>query len=49
MLGAVTTGAHQLTVSVPPSPGELSHIGKRDWDTGVALIETCMDTYDTAT
>ena len=49
MLGAVTSGAHTLPVSVPPRPGQLTATGKRDWHTGVELIETCMRTHDTAT
>ena len=49
MLGAVTSGAHALPVSVPPRPGQLTATGKRDWNTGVELVETCMRTHDTAT
>ncbi|TFL06569.1 glycoside hydrolase [Pterulicium gracile] len=49
MLGAVTTGAHNGSVSVPPRMSELTEQGQRDWNTGVALVQTCMDTHDTAT
>ncbi|EJF67382.1 glycoside hydrolase [Dichomitus squalens LYAD-421 SS1] len=49
MLGAVTSGAQSLPVSVPPRPSQLTSTGKRDWQTGVDLIETCMRTHDTAT
>ncbi|TFK23715.1 glycoside hydrolase family 47 protein [Coprinopsis marcescibilis] len=49
MLGAVTAGALIDNVSVPPHSSELSETGKRDWTVGYELIETCMDTYDTAT
>ncbi|KAJ7128796.1 glycoside hydrolase family 47 protein [Mycena crocata] len=49
MLGATTAGALQpQAVSVPPTPEELSAVGQRDWTTGVNLIETCVDTYRTA-
>ncbi|KAJ7611556.1 glycoside hydrolase [Mycena polygramma] len=50
MLGATTAGAfspHQEPVSVPPKKSQLSDVGQRDWTTGVALIETCVDTYRT--
>ena len=49
MLGAVTSGASARQVSVPPRAAELAPAGKRDWQTGVELIETCMATHDTAT
>lgn len=49
MLGAVTSGAQTFPVSIPPRPGQLTATGKRDWQTGVELIETCMRTHDTAT
>lgn len=49
MLGATRTGALVHPVSVPPKPEELSEKGKRDWKTGVELIQTCMHTHDTAT
>lgn len=49
MLGATTAGAIAQPVSVPPTPEELSPVGQRDWTTGVNLIETCVDTYRTAT
>ncbi|KAF7338966.1 Glycoside hydrolase family 47 protein [Mycena venus] len=49
MLGATTTGAlFPSSVSVPPKKEELSEVGQRDWTTGVNLIETCVDTYRTA-
>ncbi|KAJ7164360.1 glycoside hydrolase family 47 protein [Mycena filopes] len=48
MLGATTAGARLRPVSVPPRVEELSPVGQRDWTTGVALIETCVDTYRTA-
>ncbi|KAJ7691366.1 glycoside hydrolase [Mycena rosella] len=47
MLGATTAGA--LTPpSVPPTSAELTPAGRRDWTTGIRLIETCVDTYRTA-
>ncbi|KAG2004374.1 mannosyl-oligosaccharide 1,2-alpha-mannosidase [Coprinopsis cinerea AmutBmut pab1-1] len=49
MLGAVTTGSFVDNVSIPPRDSELTDVGKRDWLTGYELIETCMDTYDSAT
>ncbi|KAF8972460.1 glycoside hydrolase family 47 protein [Flammula alnicola] len=49
MLGATTTGAAGSSVSVPPRPSELTSAGQRDWKLGYELIETCMDTYTTAT
>jgi hypothetical protein len=49
MLGATRTGSLVHPVSVPPKPEELSEKGKRDWKTGVELIQTCMHTHDTAT
>lgn len=49
MLGATTSGARSNSVSVPPLPEELSEQGKRDWKTGVDLLETCMYTHETAT
>ncbi|KAJ7193456.1 glycoside hydrolase family 47 protein [Mycena pura] len=48
MLGATTVGALVDPVSVPPLEKELSPTGQRDWATGVSLIETCVDTYRTA-
>ncbi|KAJ7623033.1 glycoside hydrolase [Mycena polygramma] len=49
MLGATTAGAlDPEDVSVPPKASQLSDVGQRDWTTGVALIETCVDTYRTA-
>ncbi|KAJ3801097.1 glycoside hydrolase [Lentinula aff. detonsa] len=49
MLGATTVGAVRKTVSVPPQLHELSAQGRRDWQTGVNLVETCMYTHETAT
>jgi hypothetical protein len=49
MIGAVTTGSFVDNVSIPPRDSELTDVGKRDWLTGYELIETCMDTYDSAT
>ncbi|KAJ7644151.1 glycoside hydrolase [Roridomyces roridus] len=49
LLGATTAGALVHPVSVPPRAGELSEQGKRDWETGISLIKTCMATHDTAT
>lgn len=50
MLGAITTEAKTSSVSVPPATHELSDIGKRDWMTGIEIINACMDTYkNTAT
>ncbi|KAI0673906.1 glycoside hydrolase [Trametes maxima] len=49
MLGAVTTGAIETPVSIPPNAKQLTPQGIRDWKTGVELIETCMRTHETAT
>ncbi|KAE9387778.1 seven-hairpin glycosidase [Gymnopus androsaceus JB14] len=49
MLGATTTGAATETVSVPPQAHELTRGGRRDWQTGTHLLETCMSTHETAT
>ncbi|KAF8168509.1 glycoside hydrolase [Crassisporium funariophilum] len=49
MLGATTTEAKHGSVSIPPSPSELTSAGQRDWEFGVQLMDTCMDTYKTAT
>ncbi|KAK7049278.1 mannosyl-oligosaccharide alpha-1,2-mannosidase [Paramarasmius palmivorus] len=49
MLGATTSGALSQKVSVPPLPEELTPQGRRDWQTGVELLETCMRTHETAT
>ncbi|KAJ7870729.1 glycoside hydrolase [Mycena olivaceomarginata] len=48
MLGATTAGAFTGRVSIPPNVSELSPVGQRDWATGVSLVETCVDTYRTA-
>ncbi|KAG5732498.1 Mannosyl-oligosaccharide 1,2-alpha-mannosidase MNS3 [Termitomyces sp. T112] len=45
MLGATTSGATVSQVSVPPRDEELTEDARRDWKTGMALIETCMDLY----
>ncbi|KAI0713189.1 glycoside hydrolase [Cerioporus squamosus] len=49
MLGAVTSGAATHPVSIPPRPSQLTPRGKRDWQTGMELVETCVQTHDTAT
>ncbi|KAJ6505372.1 glycoside hydrolase family 47 protein [Mycena sanguinolenta] len=52
MLGATTVHARPSAsgaVSIPPTETQLSPVGQRDWTTGVNLIETCVDTYRTAT
>ncbi|EEB95049.1 hypothetical protein MPER_06043, partial [Moniliophthora perniciosa FA553] len=49
MLGATTSGAAVQPVSIPPLQREFTPNGQRDWDSGVALVKTCMDTHDTAT
>ncbi|KAF9469504.1 glycoside hydrolase family 47 protein [Collybia nuda] len=49
MLGATKAGATVKRVSVPPRADELSEFGKRDWQTGVDLVKTCLDTHDTTT
>lgn len=49
MLGATTSGALVDNVSIPPQTDELADQGKRDWLTGVELIDTCMATHDTQT
>ncbi|KAI9066522.1 glycoside hydrolase family 47 protein [Trametes sanguinea] len=49
MLGAVTAGAVDRPVTIPPHAKQLSATGLRDWKTGVELIETCMRTHETAT
>jgi mannosyl-oligosaccharide alpha-1,2-mannosidase len=47
MLSATTTGS--LPVSTPPLASELTKAGQKNWKLGVELINTCMDTYETAT
>lgn len=49
MLGASTVGAAQTQVSRPPQENELTTIGKRDWQTGSELLDTCIDTHRTET
>lgn len=48
MLGAATT-APTADVSTPPKFHELSEHGRKDWLTGVRLLETCVKTHDTET
>ncbi|KAG6890499.1 hypothetical protein C0995_007698 [Termitomyces sp. Mi166 len=45
ILGATTSGATVSHVSVPPRDEELTENARRDWKTGMAFIETCMDLY----
>lgn len=49
MLGATTAGTRDTRVSRPPMGKQLTSIGKRDWQTGYDLIETCVDTHNTET
>jgi len=49
MLGATTVGQRGAHSSRPPQEHEFTSIGKRDWETGYQLIETCVDTHNTAT
>ncbi|KAI0066648.1 glycoside hydrolase [Artomyces pyxidatus] len=49
ILGATRTGALVQPVSIPPRPEELTDRGRRDWKTGMELIQTCMNTHDTKT
>ena len=48
MLGAVMT-APVSNISTPPNFHELSEHGKKDWLTGVRLLETCVKTHSTQT
>jgi len=48
MLGAAMT-APVPAVSIPPRFHELSEHGRKDWLTGVRLLETCVKTHDTQT
>lgn len=48
MLGAVMTSP-TAKISTPPRFHELSEHGRRDWLTGVRLLETCVKTHDTQT
>ena len=43
--GAVTTGANVYPVSVPPKEGELTEEGRRNWQTGMELIKTCLELH----
>ncbi|KIK62059.1 glycoside hydrolase family 47 protein [Collybiopsis luxurians FD-317 M1] len=48
--GAIGSGGgNEGAVSIPPKANELTEVGKRDWETGVELLETCMGTHETAT
>ncbi|KAJ7093559.1 glycoside hydrolase [Mycena epipterygia] len=51
MLGATTVHAvdQNSGVSVPPRMSELTGTGRRDWKTGVAFLEGCLDTLKTKT
>ncbi|KAF8798349.1 glycoside hydrolase family 47 protein [Phlegmacium glaucopus] len=49
MLGATTTGSIASSVSTPPLASELSESGQKDWKLGYEIINTCMDTHETAT
>lgn len=49
MLGATTTGSIASPVSTPPLASELTESAQKDWKLGFELINTCMDTYETAT
>jgi endoplasmic reticulum Man9GlcNAc2 1,2-alpha-mannosidase len=49
MLGATTTGSNVSPVSRPPLASELTESGQKGWKLGIELINTCMDTYETAT
>ena len=49
MLGATTTESIASPVSVPPLASELTESGQKDWKLGFELINTCMNTYETAT
>lgn len=43
-------GATEAWASVPPVLYNLPRANaRRDWDNGKALIETCMETHNTAT
>ncbi|KAG6847034.1 hypothetical protein H0H87_005386 [Tephrocybe sp. NHM501043] len=45
MLGATTSGASTDRVSVPPLDEELTESARRDWKSGLAMIDTCVDMY----
>ncbi|ESK87392.1 glycoside hydrolase family 47 protein [Moniliophthora roreri MCA 2997] len=47
MLGAATSEEHDL--SEPVQPSSFKPRAKRDWKTGVELLETCMRTHETMT
>jgi endoplasmic reticulum Man9GlcNAc2 1,2-alpha-mannosidase len=49
MLGATTTESIVSSVSTPPLASELTEAGQKDWKLGAELIDTCMDTHQTAT
>jgi len=48
MLGAVRTAPNE-SFSAPPRFHDLSEHGRKDWLTGVRLLETCVKTHDTQT
>ena len=49
MLGATTIESIVSPVSTPPLASELTESGQKDWKLGAELINTCMDTHETAT
>ncbi|KAJ7128826.1 glycoside hydrolase [Mycena crocata] len=51
LLGATTVHTVDPTaqISVPPRMEQLTPTGQRDWVTGLAYLEGCMDTHKTAT
>ncbi|KAJ3564465.1 hypothetical protein NP233_g8277 [Leucocoprinus birnbaumii] len=49
MLGATTVGTRVAEPSRPPRENQLTSVGRRDWQTGYELLETCIDTHNTAT
>jgi len=49
MLGATTIESIVSSVSTPPLASELTEAGQNDWRVGTELINTCMDTHETAT
>ncbi|KAJ7447562.1 glycoside hydrolase [Mycena galericulata] len=49
MLGATTVHRADGGVSVPPRMDELTATGQRDWATGAAFLDACVDTQRTKT
>lgn len=51
MLGATTAHLRDpaARASVPPRMDELTPQGQRDWATGAAFLDACMDTHNTKT